>query len=222
MKQFRKAEFHLEVNTSVWPGCNVPHFVVNHASSLINGAVMACAGRRLAWWDRDVDRTGRPIRPDVRSAGHEIWEQACQRTNVLLGDCAPAAELMEYTVAQVSRYLDRIGAPLSTRKHGLLLVAFCRALRRYAAKMNRLELVGGSDELSNHTEDNAWARQVNARLDLENIVRQLSARNAAVLTLRAAEYEWKEIAQLFGVTTGAIRNAFWREIGRIRCEKRST
>jgi hypothetical protein len=48
---------------------------------------------------------------------------------------------MENTVAQVSRYLDRIGAPLATRKHGLLLVAFCRALRRYAAKSSRLELV---------------------------------------------------------------------------------
>jgi DNA-directed RNA polymerase specialized sigma24 family protein len=164
-----------------------------------------------------VDRTGRPIRPDVRLAGHEIWEQACQRTNVLLADYEPAAELMEYTVAQVSRYLDRIGAPLSTRKHGLLLVAFCRALRRFAAKSSRIELVGGSGDLTNHTPDHAWMRQVNARLELESIVRQLSERNAAVLTLRAAEYEWKEIAQLFGVSAGAIRNAFWREIGKIRC-----
>jgi DNA-directed RNA polymerase specialized sigma24 family protein len=183
---------------------------------------MACSGRRLVWWDRDLDRTGRPIRPDVRLAGHEIWEQACQRTYVLLADCEPAAELMEYTVAQVSRYLDRIGAPLSTPKHGLLLVAFCRALRRHAAKTTRLELVGGAEDLTSQLGDTAWVRQVDAHLDFEKIVRQLSARNAAVLTLRAAEYEWKEIAQLFGVSAGAIRNAFWREIGRIRCGTRST
>ena len=124
---------------------------------------------------------------------------------------------MESTVAQVSRYLDRIGAPLSTRKHGLLLVAFCRALRRYAARSSRLELVGGSGELSNRTADNAWVRQVNARLDFEKIVRQLSERNAAVLTLRAAEFEWKEIAPLFGVSVAAVRNSFWREIEKIRC-----
>jgi len=204
------------VNTSVWSGRNVQHFVVKDASLLINGGVMACAGRKLAWWDRDVDRAGRPIRPDVRLAGHEIWEQACQRTQILLADRAPAAELMESSVAQVSRYLDRIGAPPFTRKHGLLLVAFCRVLRRYAAKSKRLELVGGTGELSNCTPDTDWVRQVNARLDLENIVRQLSERNAAVLMLRAAEYEWKEIAQLFGVSAGAIRNAFWREIGKIR------
>jgi DNA-directed RNA polymerase specialized sigma24 family protein len=217
-----RSSLRSEFAASVWPGCNFNIFVVNHASSQINGAVMACAARGFAWWDRDVDRTGRPIRPDVRSAGHEIWEQACQRTHILLADHEPAAELMEYTVAQVSRYLDRIAAPLSTRKHGLLLVAFCRALRHYAAKSRRLKFAGGSGDLTNHTADNAWVRQVNARLDLASIVRLLSERNAAVLTLRAAEYEWKEIAQLFGVSASAIRNAFWREIGRIRRETRST
>src|SRR5580704_11355548 len=181
---------------------------------------MACAGRILAWWDRDVDPRGRPIRPDVRLAAHEIWEQACHRTQALLADQSPAAELMENTVAQVSRYLDRIGAPLSTRKHGLLLVAFCRALRRYATKSSRLELVGGA-ELSQHAADNAWVRQVDARLDFEKIVRQLSERNAAVLTLRAAEFEWREIADLFGVSVSAVRNSFWREIERIRRGARS-
>ena len=99
--------------------------------------------------------------------------------------------------------------------------AFCRALRRYASKSSRLELVGGSGELSNQTADNAWVSQINARLDFERIVRQLSERNAAVLALRVAEYEWKEIAHLFGVSVAAARNSFWREIGRIRCGTRS-
>jgi len=193
------------------------YFVAHHASSSVNGAVMAWAGKIIAWWDRDVDQAGRPIRPDVRSAGHDIWEQACRRTQALLADRAPAAELMENAVAQVSRYLDRIEAPSSTRKHGLLLVAFCRALRRYAAKSRRVELVEEPDELSSRSVNNAWVRQVNARLDLESIVRQLSERNAAVLTLRAAEYEWKEIAHLFGVSAAAVRNSFWREIEKIRC-----
>jgi len=178
-----------------------------YASSQTLGRHMRTPTRALCWWDRDVDRAGRPIRPDVRLAGHEIWEQACQRTHVLLADYGPAAELMEYAVAQVSRYLDRIGAPPSTRKHGLLLVAFCRALRRYAAKSRRVELVGEPDELSNRTINNAWVRQVDARLDLERIVRQLSERNAAVLTLRAAAYEWKEIALLLGVSVAAVRKS---------------
>src|ERR1700758_5490542 len=131
---------------------------------------MAHAGKILVWWDRDVDQAGRPIRSDVRLAGHEIWEQACQRTKAALDDHGPAAELMENSVAQVSRYLDRIGAPESSEKRGLLMLAFCRALRRHTAKSTRLKLVGGCGELPNHTVDNAWIRQIDARLELQNIV----------------------------------------------------
>jgi DNA-directed RNA polymerase specialized sigma24 family protein len=177
---------------------------------------MAGIGRILVWWDRDIDQAGRPIRRDVRLAGHEIWEQACQKTWALLDDHGPAAELMENSVAQVSRYLDRIGAPESSEKRGLLMLAFCRALRRHRAKSTRLKLVGACVELSNYTVDDAWIRQIDAHLDLQNIVRQLTERNGAVLMLRAAEYEWKEIAQLFGTSVAALRNSFWREVEKIR------
>jgi DNA-directed RNA polymerase specialized sigma24 family protein len=128
---------------------------------------------------------------------------------------------MESTVAQVSRYLDGIGAPLTTRKHGLLLVAFGRTLRRRAVTLSRLELLGGAGELSQYLGDNVWVRQVETRLDFEKIVRQLSQRNAAVLTLRAAEFKWKEIADLFGVSVAAVRNSFWREIEGLRRRIRS-
>jgi len=177
---------------------------------------MACAGRILVWWDRDVDQAGRPIRPDVRLAAHEIWEQACQRTQALLDDYGPAAELMENSVAQVSRYLDRIGAPESSEKHGLLMVAFCRGLRRYAAKLNRLEFVGGSGELASRALDEGWAAHVNARLELARIVRRLCDNNGTALMLRAAGYEWEDVGQIMGKSPAAIRVSFWREIRRIR------
>ena len=106
--------------------------------------------------------------------------------------------------------------PLSSKKHGLLMLAFCRALGRYAAKSGRLELVGGSSELSSRAAGEGWTAQVHARLDLRNIVRQLSERNAAVLTLRAAEYEWKEIASLLGTSVAGVKNGFWREVKRIK------
>jgi DNA-directed RNA polymerase specialized sigma24 family protein len=122
---------------------------------------------------------------------------------------------MENAVAQVSHYLDRIGAPESSSKHGLLMVAFCRGLRRYATKLNRLELVGGSAELSCCASGQGWIGQVNARLELARIVQRLSEKNGTILLLRAAEYEWKEIAHLFGTSAGAIRNSFWREIDEI-------
>jgi hypothetical protein len=177
---------------------------------------MAGAGRILVWWDRDVDQAGRPIRPDVRLAGHEIWERACQRTQALLDDHGPAAELMENSVAQVSRYLNRIGAPEASAKHGLLMVAFCRGLRRYAAKLNRLELVGGSGELASRAFEEGWVGQMNARLELARIVRRLRNGHGAVLMLRAAGYEWEDVGQVFGKSAAAVRISFWREIERIR------
>jgi DNA-directed RNA polymerase specialized sigma24 family protein len=170
----------------------------------------------MLWWDRDVDQAGRQIRPDVRLAGHEIWQCACARTRAAVGEHAPAAELMESAVAQVSRYLDRIGAPLSPRKHGLLLAAFSRTLRRYSAKSARLHVVGDSNELSGCIADERWMSGIYSRLQLENIVRKLSVRNGSVLMLRAAGYRWKEIASLLGSSVAAVRSGFWREIDQLR------
>lgn len=176
------------------------------------GCSMDRPDRILSWWDREVDRKGRQIRGDVRSAAHEVWKEACHRTQSLLADPAQAADVMEDSVAQVSRYLDRIGAPSSSPKNGLLLLAFSRALRRLVAKSGRLEPAGGAVELSIRVVDHGWSRQVDARLDLENIVRRLSERNSTVLALRAAGYTWEEVAQALGTSVATVRNSFWREV----------
>jgi hypothetical protein len=172
--------------------------------------------RACCWWDRDADSAGRPIRHDVRIAAQDLWEEACRRTHAVLADRASAAELMEYSVAQVSRYLDRVGAPPSSRKHGLLMVAFCRALRRQAATLGRLQLVGGSAELSERAIDDGWIRQLNARLELQRLIRRLSEKNGLILMLRAAGFEWNEISRVLGASVSAVRNAYWREIRKIR------
>jgi hypothetical protein len=170
----------------------------------------------LSWWDREVDHAGRPIRADVRSAAHEVWAEACRRTETLVADRAQAADLMEDSVAQVSRYLDRIGAPESSQKNGLVLLAFSRALRRLLAKSRRLQLAGGAVELSGLVVDHGWSRRVNAQLELENIVRKLSGKNGTVLALRRAGYDWEEVAQKFGTSVTGIRNGFWREVREVR------
>jgi DNA-directed RNA polymerase specialized sigma24 family protein len=201
----------LQFAASVWPGCG---FLLSFV--LTQGCSMGRPDRILSWWDQEVDRKGRQIRGDVRSAAHEVWKEACRRTQALLADRALAADLMEDSVAQVSRYLDRIGAPPSSRKNGLLLLAFSRALRRLAAKSRRLEPAGGAAELSSRVVDYAWSRQVDARLDLEKIVRKLSERNTTVLALRGAGYNWEEVAQLVGTSVGTVRNSFWREIREVK------
>ena len=182
------------------------------------GCSMGRPDRILSWWDQEVDRNGRQIRGDVRSAAHEVWKEACRRTQSLLADPAQAADVMEDSVVRVSRYLDRIGAPSSSPKNGLLLLAFSRALRRLAAKSRRLEPAGGALELSSRAVDQLWSRQVDARLDLENIVRKLSERNSVVLALRAAGYTWEEVAQALGTSVATVRNSFLARSQ--RCERK--
>ncbi len=169
------------------------------------------------WWDRDVDRAGRSIRPDVRAAGHEIWGCACRRAQSLNCDGSQAADLMETTVAQVSRYLDRCGVMVFSRQiDGLLMFAFQRALHRCATKLRRLETFGAPGELSNRAVDRTWTRQVHAQLELEQIVRLLSERSRTILALRYAGYTWKEAAQLLSASVPALRSAFWRDVDRVK------
>src|SRR5438045_2955553 len=94
----------------------------------------------VLWWDRDIDHAGKPIRPDVRAAAHGIWSRACRQAQSLISDCSQATDLMENTVAQVSRYLDRGGVVVfSVQLDGLLMLAFQRALYRRIAKLRRVE-----------------------------------------------------------------------------------
>jgi DNA-directed RNA polymerase specialized sigma24 family protein len=171
------------------------------------------------WWDRDVDRLGRRIRPDVRAAAHGIWDCACKRTRSLTSDGSDVADLMEKTVAQVSRYLDRGGvAEFSRDINGLLMVAFQKALQRHVAKLRRIETFGGTAELSNWAVDRTWTRQVQAHLELDQIVRKLCERSRTVLALRYAGCTWKEAARILGTSVPALRSAFWRDVDRVKKE----
>jgi predicted transcriptional regulator len=171
------------------------------------------------WWDRDADRAGRPIRPDVRTAAHGIWGRACRQAQSLISDGSQAADLMESTVAQVSRYLDRNGVVVFSREmEGLLMVAFQRALYRRVAKLKRVENWGGTEELSRRAVDRTWAHQIHTHLELDQIVRLVGERSRTILALRYAGYTWKESAKLLGASVPALRSAFWRDVARAKCE----
>jgi DNA-directed RNA polymerase specialized sigma24 family protein len=180
------------------------------------GLLMAEDARNApVWWDREFDSSGRQIRADVRAAAHEIWPNACRHARSLLGDVSDAAELMEQSVAQVSQYLDRASAnPFSQNTRGILMCAFCRALRRYATKLNRLQLVGKSAELSERVRSPGWAALVDLQLDLEKLGCDLSDKGLKMLGLRRRGFEWKEIADALHMSETAARTAFWREIRR--------
>jgi hypothetical protein len=128
-----------------------------------------------------------------------------------------APELMERSVEQVSRYLDRTGAGLFTQNtHGILMCAFCRALRGYAIRLRRLQLVGGTTELSQRQFAPDWTALVDLHLDLEKLGRRLSDKSRVMLDLRSRGFDWKEIAAVLQMTDIAARAAFWREVKRAK------
>jgi hypothetical protein len=56
-----------------------------------------------AWWSRNCDSAGAPIREDVRNAAQSIWPIVCREVQASLHDTSEAAELLEKSVAQISR-----------------------------------------------------------------------------------------------------------------------
>jgi len=175
------------------------------------------ARNALVWWDREFDSSGRQIRADVRAAAHEIWPNACRHTQALLHDMGDAGELMEKAVAQVSQYLDRAGAaPYSQNTNGILMCAFCRALRRYAMKINRLQCVGQSSDLPERVLAPRWAALLELRLDLAKFGGSLTKKVRTMLGLRSRGFDWNEIANVLHMSETAARTAFWREIRRAK------
>jgi DNA-directed RNA polymerase specialized sigma24 family protein len=169
------------------------------------------------WWDSDADRAGRPLRPDVRAAAHGIWGRACRQAQSLTSDSSQAADIMETTVAQISRYLDRRGVAVFSRQiDGLMMLAFQRSLFRHVAKLRRVENWGGTGEMSRRVVDRAWADHVHAHLELDQVVRLLCERSRTILALRYAGYTWKESAQVIGSSVSAMRSAFWRDVARVK------
>src|SRR4051794_31612109 len=173
------------------------------------------------WWDQELDPTGKPIRLDVRSAAREVWKDACNQTRALLGEPCEAAGLMESSVVQISRYLNRRGAAIfSQDTSSLLMCAFCRALRRHVVKLRRIELAPDLSEASERLPTRSCTTEEDCRLDAEKAARQLSARGRQMYELRHAGFEWREIAQKLNLTDAAARAEFSRELKRARLKLR--
>jgi hypothetical protein len=178
--------------------------------------MVASSGGNSLWWDREVDDAGRPLRSDVRATAHTLWDQACARARTVLGDACEAAELMERSVSQVSRYLDRTGSPLGeTDTASLLMVAFCRVLRRYANRLNRIKLVPDISDIAQRAA-NTNGPSPECLMDAERAARHLSPRTRTMLDLRRVGFEWKEVAEIFRTTDVAARAEFSREVKKVR------
>lgn len=154
------------------------------------------------------------IRLHVKAVAYEISEHAGRRAQTVLGDSGHAGPLMQSAVAVISRYLMIRGGPLwPGRTRTLLRASFRRALRRYAAKLNRREMLGGASDV----EDTVLAfensgQSVGYCMDPERVVRLLTDQGRAILALRDLGYAWKEIDRFLGVRESVARQTFEKEL----------
>lgn len=176
----------------------------------------SCSSEDLPWWDRESDPSGTSIRADVRTSARKQWNSACRQTKALLGEACEAYRLMERSVIQVSRYLDRQAIPLFARDTDrLLMCAFGRALRRFAAKRHRIVLPGDA-EIDAMLAARCVAIDQDRLLDAERATRHFSDRARRMHDFREAGYDWKEIASMFGTTEAAARAEYSRELKKAR------
>jgi DNA-directed RNA polymerase specialized sigma24 family protein len=169
------------------------------------------------WWDRDVDRTGRTIRLDVREAALSVWRTACRRNQTVAADPSQSADLMEGTVSQISRYLDRKNVTVFSRDIEALIAHSCqRAVHREQKKRNRFLPLDDPAKLSEPGPTRSWHDQIVARLELEEVIKLLGDQSRRVLALRYAGYTWRETASLMGLSVAAVRSAFWRDVNGVR------
>lgn len=172
------------------------------------------------WWDREFDPSGKPIRADIRASATQIWERACRQTIALLGEVCEAYGLMERAVIQVSRYLDRRATPLFGQDTDqLLMCAFCRGLRRSAARRRRTVLADDAD-LDAMSVARSSPIDPDRRLDADKARSHFSERARKMHDFRKAGYAWKEIAPIFGTTEDAARAEFSRELEKARQKMR--
>ncbi|HEX3104845.1 MAG TPA: hypothetical protein VHQ22_10375 [Terriglobales bacterium] len=175
---------------------------------------MASSEIFLPWWDREIDEdSGRPFRADVREAAHRVWKLVCLRAQEILGDPSDAAEVLESSVKIISRYLDKNNVPLHAADPGGLLVLACyRTLRRLARRRRRIEFVGTSSELADILRVPDWRDEIDRRMFLNELARELDAETRGILRLRIAGYDWKEIARMLGMSASTLRQGFWRDV----------
>ena len=172
----------------------------------------------LPWWDRERDHQGRPIREDVRKAARNVWPYLAYLGKQALRDFENDGPLlMEKVIEDVSAHLNANSAPPHDPS-GLLVVSFRHELYRLAEKQNKTINLDEELHLSDWLRSSHPADELDQRIFVEELVRRLRVRNQAILRLRIAGYEWKEIAGLLRIPPSTARNDFWRDIKRAYTE----
>jgi DNA-directed RNA polymerase specialized sigma24 family protein len=176
---------------------------------------MAHSSKSLpAWWDREFDSSGKPIRTDVRAAAIKVWESVCALVAGIRGNSAEAQELLERAVASVSKYLDKndVGTEGSQDPGGLLVVAVHRLAWRLSRRESRIQSIGSANELADILRAPDWIGEADRRIFLDKLLSALRPETRTVLRLRMEDLEWEEIGNMLQIDASLARTRFWRDV----------
>jgi len=164
------------------------------------------------WWDREFTESGELIRADVRMAAREIWDRARRKVEAVLGDEGEAAELMEAAVGKASENLNKKNiSDASHNVNGLLIVILSREVNRVAAKRRRVQSSGTSLDLDKELQPR-FDGDLDRKIDQIKILQLLNAKARLIWNLRNQGYDWEEVATFTGISSGAARTLFWRDL----------
>lgn len=171
------------------------------------------------WWDREVDSTGLPIRADVRATAHTIWNAAAGKASTRLGDSWQAAELMESSVEQVSRYLNGREVPVFSREISRLLMrGFMFSLNRRSTVRCRLKLVGDCNDLDRLFQLSGGDEKMLLRLDMAKVRERMSEQGWRICNLRLEGFSWTKIAGILGISKANAKVCYARELEAIKVD----
>lgn len=156
------------------------------------------------FWINDKDERGQPLDAEVLGAAERIWARVVVLTRSRLHDVSRSAEILEATVAAVSRALRRQSAEPAVRDiDAYLLYAFIRRLHKIAAKESRLQSGHGSDMLEYFAaRTGPQPSEADAEIQLRELLSYMDFRTRRMFALRCEGYSWKQIAEQLDFKTG--------------------
>jgi DNA-directed RNA polymerase specialized sigma24 family protein len=164
-----------------------------------------------------VDRSGRPIHPDVLSIAESIALRALQFAEGLLKDPALATTLLEESAASVSRVVRQraqLGKPPITNLEAYLFRAF---IRRVNLARRKEIAVSSAITLANASPDGAgYSDKLELRILVDEFVTRCDPVTRDMFYRRVQGFSWKEIGRAYDISAHAAEARFSQQLKKIR------
>jgi DNA-directed RNA polymerase specialized sigma24 family protein len=165
----------------------------------------------------EVDRSGRPIAPELLSAAREIGPRAIAYAENLIGDPAVAVTCLEEAAASVSAVIAEklaTGAPAVRNVSAYLFRTFINRIDKAKQKQTSLEQ---SLQKYGGTEFAPWEEsREETRVLLNEIMAICGQVSGKIVMLHLEGWSWDEIAERFGISRHAAETRYRKALDRAR------